>query len=284
MSEVPEWEDPRRVLARHGLAPKRGFSQNFLTARSVVERIVDALALRPGEPVVELGPGLGTLTAALLRAGAQVTAVDMDHDMLRVLGQELGHVAGFRVLEGDATQVNLAELAGGGSIAVAGNLPYAVTGGIFRRLVSQYRHVDRAVLMVQREVRDRLLAEAGTKAYGALTVFTRGVFEARSVCIVPGGAFHPPPKVESAVVALAPRKRVIDVERRGFERSVRASFEARRKTLRNALQRAYPTELVDAALERASIDGKRRGETLSPEEFEQLGAAFDLLSGTAQPS
>jgi len=265
-------------LARHGLAPKRGFSQNFLTARSVVERIVDALALRADEPVVELGPGLGTLTAALLRAGARVTAVDMDRDMLRVLEQELGQVPGFRVLEGDATQVDLAELGHGARVAVAGNLPYAVTGGIFRRLVSQHVYVDRAVLMVQREVRDRLLAEPGTKAYGALTVFTTGVFEVRSVCIVPGGAFHPPPRVESAVVSLTPRARVIDVERPGFARSVRASFEARRKTLRNALLRAWPAELVDRSLERAGVDGKRRGETLSPEEFEQLGSAFDALS------
>ena len=278
MSEVPEWEDPRRVLARHGLAPKRGFSQNFLTARSVVERIVGALALRTGEHVVELGPGLGTLTGALLRAGAHVTAVDMDRDMLRVLGEELGQVPGFRVIEGDATEVDLAGLSGGGAVAVAGNLPYAVTGGIFRRLVGQYKHVDRAVLMIQREVRDRLLAEPGTKAYGALTVFTRGVFEVRSVCIVPGGAFHPPPRVESAVISLHPRRRVIDVERPGFERSVRASFEARRKTLRNALMRAFPVEVVDQALAAAHIDGKRRGETLSPEEFEQLGQSFDALT------
>ncbi len=279
MSEVPDWEDPRRVLARHGLTPKRGFSQNFLTARSVVERIVEALRLEAEEPVVELGPGLGTLTAALLRAGARVTAVDMDHDMLRVLRQELGHVPGLRVLEGDATEVDLAALSEGRAVAVAGNLPYAVTGGIFRRLVSQHRHVNRAVLMVQREVRDRLLAEPGTKAYGALTVFTRAVFEVRPVCIVPGGAFHPPPRVESAVVALTPRARVIDVERPGFERSVRASFEARRKTLRNALQRAFEGEAVDRALGAAGIDGKRRGETLTPEEFERLGHAFDALAG-----
>lgn len=278
MTEVPPWEDPRRVLSRHGLAPKRGFSQNFLTSRSVVEQIVGALELSPGEHVVELGPGLGTLTAALLRGGARVTAVDMDRDMLRVLGLELGQVPGFQALEGDATQVDLQALAPSGPVAVAGNLPYAVTGGIFRRLVAQHQHVNRAVLMVQKEVRDRLLAAPGTKAYGALTVFTRGVFEAKPVCIVPPGAFHPPPRIDSAVVAFVPRERVIDVERRGFSRSVRASFEARRKTLRNALLRAFPVEQVDAALATAGIEGQRRGETLSPEEFETLGAAFDALN------
>ncbi len=275
MTEVPSWEDPRKVLSRHGLFPKRGFSQNFLTAQSVVERIADALELTEGELVIELGPGLGTLTAAILRRGARVTAVDMDRDMLRVLGIELGKVPGFQAIEGDATQVDLGALSPSGPVAVAGNLPYAVTGGIFRRLVEQHRNVSRAVLMVQKEVRDRLIATPGTKAYGALTVFTRGVFDVQSVCIVPPGAFHPPPRIDSAVIALAPRERVIDVARKGFERSVRASFEARRKTLRNALLRSYPAEQVDAALERASIDGKRRGETLSPEEFETLGEAFD---------
>lgn len=273
--EAPPWEDPRRVLARHGLAPKRGFSQNFLTSRSVVERIVEALAPAPGERVVELGPGLGTLTAALLRAGAHVIAIDTDRDMLRVLGVELGEVPGFEAREGDATRVNLAELADGGSVAVAGNLPYAVTGGIFRQLVAQHAHVQRAVLMVQREVRDRLLASPGSKDYGALTVFTQGVFEVRPVCIVPPGAFHPPPRVESAVVALTPRKDPLPVHERGFERVVRAAFEARRKTLRNALLRSAPAAAVDAALHEASIDGKRRGETLSPEEFATLGAALE---------
>jgi 16S rRNA (adenine1518-N6/adenine1519-N6)-dimethyltransferase len=263
------------VLARHGLAPKRGFSQNFLTARSVVERIAGALAPAPGELVVELGPGLGTLTAALLRAGAHVLAVDADRDMLRVLEQELGQVSGFRARFGDATEIDLAELAQGKRVAVAGNLPYAVTGAIFRQMVAQHAHVDRAVFMVQREVRDRLLAEPGTKEYGALTVFTRAVFDARPVCIVPPGAFHPAPRVESAVVHMAPRGTPIDVERPTFERSVRAAFEARRKTLRNALQRAYPTEQVDAALAASAIDGRRRGETLSPEEFAQLGCALD---------
>jgi 16S rRNA (adenine1518-N6/adenine1519-N6)-dimethyltransferase len=272
---IPPWEDPRRVLARHGLAPKRGFSQNFLTARSVVERIAQALAPAPLERVVELGPGLGTLTAALLRAGAHVIAIDADRDMLRVLQQELGHVPGFSAQEGDATQVNLGELAGQGRIAVAGNLPYAVTGGIFRQLVAQHLHVDRAVVMVQREVRDRLLAAPGTKDYGALTVFTCGVFDAHPVCIVPPGAFHPPPRVESAVVELKPRREPIAVDHRGFERGVRAAFEARRKTLRNALQRAYPQETVDLALAEAQIDGKRRGETLSPEEFAVLGFALE---------
>jgi 16S rRNA (adenine1518-N6/adenine1519-N6)-dimethyltransferase len=263
------------VLGRHGLAPKRGFSQNFLVSKSAVERIVEALAPGPSEPVVELGPGLGTLTAALLRAGARVIAIDADHDMLSVLKLELGHVSRLEARHGDAAQVNLTELAGGGRIAVAGNLPYAVTGGIFRRLVEQRAHVDRAVLMVQREVRDRLLANPGTKEWGALSVFIRGVFDVKPVCIVPAGAFFPAPRVDSAVVKLIPNEAPFEVERPSFEGVVRACFEARRKTLRNALQRAHPKDAVEAALDQTGIDGQRRGETLTLAELDALARAFE---------
>jgi len=277
MTDLPAWEDPRRVLGRHGLAPKRSFSQNFLVSRSAVERIVEALKLTPAERVVELGPGLGTLTGALLRAGARVIAVDADHDMLGVLRAELGHSPMLDARHGDATAVDFARLSEGKPIAVAGNLPYAVTGGIFRRIVEQYQHVDRAVLMVQREVRDRLLAEPGTKAYGALTVFVSGAFEIKPVCIVPAGAFFPAPRVDSAVVLLRRRPDAIDTERKVFASIVRASFEARRKTLRNALLRIHEAELTDRALEAAGIDGRRRGETLSVAEFDRLATSFETL-------
>lgn len=279
MNESPAWEDPRRVLARHGLRAKRGMSQNFLVARSAVEKIADALALADNEMVVELGPGLGTLTGALLRRGAQVIALDADQDMLDVLAKELGHLPQLSARLGDASQLDLAavlpSLLPDGRVAVAGNLPYAVTGAIFRRLVTQHQHVSRAVLMVQREVRDRLVGEPGTKQYGALTVFTRGVFDVRSVCIVSAGSFFPAPKIDSAVVALTPRERPIDVDDPTFASVVRASFEARRKTLRNALLRVREADVVDRALALAGIDGKRRGETLSVEEFAALARAVD---------
>jgi 16S rRNA (adenine1518-N6/adenine1519-N6)-dimethyltransferase len=279
MNETPVWEDPRRVLSRHGLRAKRGMSQNFLVSRSAVEKIGDALQITPGETVVELGPGLGTLTGALLRRGAHVVAVDADRDMLDVLAREFGAFPALDARFGDASALDLLallpDLGSGGRVAVAGNLPYAVTGAIFRRLVAQHAQVSRAVLMVQREVRDRLIGEPGTKQYGALTVFTRGVFDVRSVCIVPAGAFHPAPKIDSAVVELRPRALPIDVDAATFSGIVRASFEARRKTLRNALLRDRAPELVDRALELGQIDGKRRGETLSVEEFAGLAAAFD---------
>lgn len=277
---IPAWEDPRRVLARHGLAPKRGFSQNFLVSKHVVDEIVGALAPAADERVLELGPGLGTLTGGLLRAGARVIAVDADRDMLKVLNEELGAVSTLETRHGDAAAVDLGALAAPEQrIAVAGNLPYSITGAIFRNLVDQHQHVKRAVLMIQREVRDRLVARPATGDYGALTVFAHAVYDVQPVCLVPAGAFFPAPRVESAVLKLVPRSQPLDANHPGFVNAVRAAFEARRKTLRNALQRRAPKEAVEAALAAAGIDGARRGETLSVDEFFALGEA--LVRATA---
>lgn len=276
MSEAPAWEDPRRVLARHGLAPKRGFSQNFLVARPVVERIAEAVAAREGERVVELGPGLGTLTAALLRRGAHVVAVERDRDMIEVLRADLGSHPELEIVNGDAATVRFAELAAPGDRpAVAGNLPYAITGAILRNLGEQREAVSRAVLMVQKEVRDRLLAVPGTKAWGALTVFTANAFAIERVCDVRPGAFHPAPKVASAVVRLVPRATTRAVEDDTFRTLVRAIFDARRKTLRNALRAAFaPDERIARALAATGLDPAVRGETL---DIEILGALARAL-------
>lgn len=272
----PAWEDPRRVLARHGLVPKRGLSQSFLVARSVVDRIAEAVAPAPNETVVELGPGLGTLTGALLRAGARVVAVERDRDMLAVLEAELGASDALVLCEGDAAAVDYAaiEAQTGAEPAVAGNLPYAITGAILRNLVAQAAHISRAVLMVQREVRDRLLASPGTKAWGALTVFTTNAFTVEPIVNVTPGSFHPPPRVSSAVVRLTPRERPRAVEDDAFRGVVRAIFDARRKTLRNALRAVAEPDAVDRALEAAAIDHRVRGETLDVEALDALAWAL----------
>jgi 16S rRNA (adenine1518-N6/adenine1519-N6)-dimethyltransferase len=277
MRPAPEWEDPRRVLGRYGMRPKASFSQNFLVARDVVDSIVAAMAIEPGDAVVELGAGLGTLTAGLLRAGARVWAVDRDRDMLHVLEAELSGVAGFELIPGDAAAVDLASLAraAGGPLKLAGNLPYAITGAILRHLVDERHALERAVIMIQREVRDRLLAPPGEKAYGALTVFTRAAFEIEPVRLVRAGAFHPPPKVESAVIRLRPRARPLAEETEMFRTVVRGAFEQRRKTLRNALlAKGCAAEAVDHALAEAGIDGRVRGETLAVEAFDHLARAL----------
>lgn len=273
MSAPPAWEDPRRVLSRHGYAPSKRYSQNFLVTEGVVEGIADAVAPRPGERVIELGPGAGTLTCALLRRGASVLAIEKDPRMLALLRDELRDVDGFELREGDAAELDLAALTTT-PIAVTGNLPYAITGSIFRRLVDQRTLVARSIVMVQREVRDRLLAGAGEEDYGALTVFVSAAFRVEPVMTVKPGAFFPPPKVTSAVVRLVPHATPRAEETDAFRRVVRAAFDQRRKTLRNALSSLATPDVLAAAFVKAEVDPSVRGETLDVEAFARLAVAI----------
>lgn len=273
--ELPDFEDPRRALARHGLSPKRSMSQNFLTSRHAVDSIARAAELTPGDGVVELGPGLGTLTTALLRAGARVIAIERDPDMLRVL--EIDLVPHGLVLErGDAAELDYAVLAArlGGPPCVVGNLPYAITGAILKNLVQHRSSIARALVMVQAEVAERLLAAPGTAEYGAPTVFTNAAFAIDTVLQLSPGSFHPPPRVRSTVVRLSPRATPLAEETDAFRLVVRAAFQRRRKTLRNALAGALPVAAAEAALAQAQIEPTRRGETLSIAEFDRLARAL----------
>ena len=266
--------DPRDLLRKYDLRPKRSFSQNFLIQRDAVSRIAEATSAI-GDEVVELGPGLGALTRALLDRGCRVTAVELDRDMVFVLRHEFEGESLY-VVESDAAAFDYRghSAARGQKLVLAGNLPYQATGAILRQVVEHRDIVLGAVLMVQKEVRDRLVAEPGHKAYGALTVFVRAGFEVETLCRLRPGSFFPAPRVESAVVRLLPRARPIAEEDRGFREVVRAAFQTRRKTLRNALGVLGDPARVTQALEASGIDPGRRGETLSIVEFARLAECW----------
>lgn len=275
-------ETPAQILRRHGLRPKQSWGQNFLGDESALERIARAAELQPGEPVVELGPGLGHLTRFLLATGARVTAIERDRDMASVLRKEL-HDERLHIVEGNAVQVDFAEAAGARKVAVVGNIPYHLTSPILFRILEQRGRISRAVLTIQKEVADRLAAEPGTRDYGLLTVVLGLYFEVRALFDLPAELFHPPPKVDSAVVRLWTREKPlveVDSEVR-FLRVVKAGFAQRRKTLLNSLKSdrglATPEQLA-RALEEAQIDGGRRGETLHVTEFAALERALARLS------
>jgi len=268
--------DARDLLAKYDLLPKRSFSQNFLIQAGAIAQIADATTAM-GRQVVELGPGLGALTYALLARGCTVLAVELDRDMVHVLREELGDQRRLEIRHGDAADIDLTAYSSvcGAKLVVTGNLPYQATGAILRQVVAHRTALVGAVLMVQREVRDRLVAEPSTKQYGALTVFTRAGFEVETVSRLRPGSFYPAPKVESAVVRLIPREAPLAEETESFQAVVRAAFQMRRKTLRNALRGLGDGERADRALKDALIDPRRRGETLSIGEFARLAECWE---------
>jgi 16S rRNA (adenine1518-N6/adenine1519-N6)-dimethyltransferase len=278
--DLPPPRDARDLLRSHGLSPKRSFSQNFLVQPGAIAQIADAAAAL-GSSLVELGPGLGALTHALLERGCDVIAVELDRDMVRVLEQELGPHPRLRIVAGDAVETDFEELSDalGSKLVVAGNLPYQATGAILRHVVRHRDVLLGAVLMVQREVRDRLVAVPGTKDYGALSVFVQAGFAVETVCRLRPGSFYPPPKVESAVVRLVPLEEPLAQETASFRAIVRAAFQTRRKTLRNACKSIGDSARLGQAAADAGIDLSRRGETLSVGEFARFADAWDALRG-----
>ena len=275
------------LLARHGLRAKKSWGQNFLVDERAYREIVGALDLDRQRWVVEIGAGLGTLTWRLAAVAGQVVAVERDRDLCAVLRTELGGpidgLAPVEIAEANALTFDYAQLAdrAGRPIAAVGNLPYQIASQILFRLLETPARFTRIVIMLQKEMADRIVSPPGQGAYGALSVMVQQAGQARIVCRVRPGGFLPPPKVDSAVVEIVPypagRAPLADAAR--FSRIVHAAFQMRRKTLRNALGRLADTARLDAAFAAAHVDPQRRGETLSVEEFAALTAAIGPLEG-----
>jgi len=277
------YPSPRALLDKYDLRAKKSWGQNFLGDEAVLDDIATLAAPRGGEPVLELGAGLGHLTARLVAHGARVLAVERDRDMARVLRGELGDR--IALLEADAARLDYGELARryasekpvGGRIAVVGNLPYHLTSPILFSILDQVAHVSRAVFLLQREVAERLAAPPGSRDWGILSVLLQREADVSVERIVRPGAFWPPPKVDSAVLCALfrpPADPVADPAR--FRRLVKAGFAQRRKTLRNALEagKVAAPERLREALAAAAIDPGRRGETLTLAEWAGLERAL----------
>lgn len=275
-------KNARELLREHGLAPKKSFGQNFLVDAEALHAIATA-CVPDGERgrafVVELGAGLGALTAELLPRVAKLAAIERDRELVPVLTRELAgpiEAGSLVVVEGDAKTVDLRALVSGAPKdaprVLSGNLPYQLTGPLLERAVEHAAVFDRAVFLVQKEVADRLAAEPGTKEYGALTVFVQAAFAVHKARLVKPGSFLPPPEVTSAVVVLESRRPPIAEETERFRALVKAAFGARRKTLRNAWSKLGDDVLAAAPTVGISLDA--RGETLSVEDFARLAHAL----------
>jgi 16S rRNA (adenine1518-N6/adenine1519-N6)-dimethyltransferase len=270
----------REVIQKHGLAASKALGQNFLLDEQLLARIAALPGDLSGQQVLEVGPGPGGLTRALLRAGAKVTAIEMDRRCLPALA-ELGEAfpGQLTVIEGDALKMDHNALMGGAPFHVLSNLPYNVGTALFVRWLSGEAWPplwQSLTLMFQREVADRIVASAGDDAYGRLAVLAQWRAEAKLAMKVHRSAFTPPPKVMSAIVHVTPAAMPEGVSARTLERLTEAAFGQRRKMLRQSLK-GVPGALD--ALAALGIDETRRAETVSVEEFVSVARALGHRPG-----
>jgi 16S rRNA (adenine1518-N6/adenine1519-N6)-dimethyltransferase len=269
--------NPRALLGARGLRPKKSLGQNFLMDAGTSARMARLTVDAPGDRVLEVGAGTGSLTAALLAAGADLTAFDLDDSLVDIL-RSREDLADVRIEHGDALAFDYTAYAGDGSWRVAGNLPYNIATPLLIRLSQMARPPERIVAMIQKDVADRLLAKPGTAAYGSLTVALAVSMRVERAFNVSPGQFFPRPKVVSSVVVLhrldVPQVELRDRER--FEQVVRGAFAYRRKTLANSLSLALelPRERIAAALAALDLDADIRGETLDLRTFAALANAL----------
>lgn len=276
----PRTEPPigrvRRQLAGLGHRPRRSLGQHFLADPNIARRIVDLAAIDKSHRVVEIGPGLGALTELLAQRAGKLILVEYDADLARELRAKFADAAHVSVVEADALEVDFAAMLEEteGTILVA-NLPYNIATAVLARALDQRRLFARMVVMIQREVAERLRASPGTKTYGALSVLTQVAATVRRGFRVGPGAFVPRPEVDSEVVILEPsrewRAAIGDFD--AFRRLVQALFSQRRKQLANSLRQLseHPADLLRSL----DIDPMRRAETLSLDEFAKLSNALE---------
>ncbi|MDZ4654711.1 MAG: 16S rRNA (adenine(1518)-N(6)/adenine(1519)-N(6))-dimethyltransferase RsmA [Coriobacteriia bacterium] len=265
------------VLQRHGLYTKKSLGQHFLVDDNVVKRIVDLAEIDPTGRVLEIGPGIGTLTLALCDAAGSVVAVERDDKLLPVLAEMTAACGNLDIVRADAVSVSFDTLQGDEGLlptAMVANLPYGVAATVVLRFLEGMESLCSATVMVQAEVADRMAAVPGTKAYGAYTVKLGLLAEVKGRFAVARTCFFPPPRVDSAVIRLERVSRSEPQEvLEAAARVAEAAFAQRRKTLRNSLKATLGSGFdVDRMLESAGIDGGLRAETLGVEDFVILGA------------
>ena len=265
------------ICKRFDIKMSKKLGQNFLIKRGIVDEIVHAAELTPGEPVLEVGPGIGTLTQGLAQSGADVTAIELDRRLLEVLDTTLASYDNVRIVHGDVLKLDVPTIMNHKPFKVVANLPYYITTPIIMSLLESKLPIERLVVMVQKEVALRMIAKPGTRDYGALSVAVQYYTEPDIVLDVPPKSFLPAPAVTSSVIRCVLRdKPPVDViDEKLFFRVVKAGFAQRRKTFSNTMKTTGLTKnQIDELLAKANIDGQRRGETFSLQEFADVANAW----------
>ena len=268
------------ICKRFDIKMSKKLGQNFLIKRGIVDEIVHAAELTPGEPVLEVGPGIGTLTQGLAQSGADVTAIELDRRLLEVLDTALASYDNVRIVHGDVLKLDVPTIMNHKPFKVVANLPYYITTPIIMSLLESKLPIERLVVMVQKEVALRMVAKPGTKDYGALSVAVQYYTEPDIVLDVPPKSFLPAPAVTSSVIRCVLRdKPPVDViDEKLFFRVVKAGFAQRRKTFANTMKTTgLSKDRIEELLAKANIDGQRRGETFTLQEFADVANAWAAL-------
>ena len=268
------------ICKRFDIKMSKKLGQNFLIKRGIVDEIVRAAELTPGEPVLEVGPGIGTLTQGLAQSGADVTAIELDRRLLEVLDTTLASYDNVRIVHGDVLKLDVPTIMNHKPFKVVANLPYYITTPIIMSLLESKLPIERLVVMVQKEVALRMVAQPGTKDYGALSVAVQYYTEPDIVLDVPPKSFLPAPAVTSSVIRCVLRdKPPVDViDEKLFFRVVKAGFAQRRKTFSNTMKTTgLSKDRIEELLAKANIDGQRRGETFTLQEFADVANAWASL-------
>jgi 16S rRNA (adenine1518-N6/adenine1519-N6)-dimethyltransferase len=266
------------LLRRYDLRPSKALGQNFLQDKAALQEIVSAADLGPAETVLEIGPGLGSLTRYLALSARSVTAVELDRKLFPALESVLAPYTNVRLVQGDILKLDPAELMPTPGYIVVANIPYYITSAVIRHLLEAEQRPSRVVLTVQKEVAERICADPGRMSLLALSVQVYGKPVIGTT--IPAEAFYPPPKVDSAVLCIEIYSQpVIPADRLAkFFALIKAGFSQKRKTLRNALSGGLRIATVESEglLSAAGIDPQRRAETLSLEEWGNLVKEYKL--------
>ena len=268
------------ICKRFDIKMSKKLGQNFLIKRGIVDEIVKAADLQEGEPVLEIGPGIGTLTQGLAQSGANVTAIELDTRLLEVLDTTLAQYSNVTIVHGDVLKLDVPSIMNNEPFKVVANLPYYITTPIIMSLLESRLPIERLVVMVQKEVALRMVAKPGTKDYGALSVAVQYYTKPDIVLDVPPKSFLPAPAVTSSVIRCVLRdKPPVDVvDEKLYFRVVKAGFAQRRKTFANTMKTTgLSKDRIEELLAKANIDGQRRGETFNLQEFADVANAWAAL-------
>lgn len=278
--KIVKKEATLHIIRRFGLSLSKRLGQNFLISEQAVNQIVASASLSSQDTVLEIGPGIGTLTQGLAETGARVVAVELDAKLIEVLATTLAGYDNVRVVHGDILKTDISREIQAEKYKVVANLPYYITTPIIMTLLERRLPIELLVTMVQKEVAQRMTASPGGKDYGALSVAVQYYTDPELLFDVPPNAFIPAPAVDSSVVRCTVREKppVDIVDERQFFRIVKGAFSQRRKTLANALKTTgLSSGHIAAMLEQAQINPMRRGETLSLAEFAAIANAWNII-------